>query len=146
MLVLSREAGQSISIGWPCPTLVTVFKLLHKRKSVAFLVRRPSESVPAKFDDQEVVIDLKGVCQISPGVEMELIDLRGDKARIAIIAPNKTSVHRTEVYEAIRRETRRAGNAQQDADDEGLAGSPIPRPSSPKPPTLNIRLQEPGTE
>ena len=37
-----------------------------------------------------------------------IVDIRGDKVRLGIDAPQSIPVHRQEVYEAIQRENRRA--------------------------------------
>ena len=36
--------------------------------------------------------------------EVKIVDIRGDKVRLGIIAPITVPVHRREVYDAIRRE------------------------------------------
>lgn len=41
---------------------------------------------------------------IGDDIEITIVDVRGDKVRIGINAPRHVSVHRKEVYEAIRRE------------------------------------------
>ena len=41
---------------------------------------------------------------IGDDVEITIIDVRGDKVRLGINAPREVSVHRKEVYEAIKRE------------------------------------------
>ena len=43
---------------------------------------------------------------IGDDIEITIIDIRGDKARIGIIAPLELPVHRKEVYDAIKRENR----------------------------------------
>jgi carbon storage regulator len=45
---------------------------------------------------------------IGDDIEITVIDLRGDKVRLGIKAPPQVSVHRKEVYEAIKRECRSA--------------------------------------
>jgi carbon storage regulator len=40
------------------------------------------------------------------------VDIRGDKVRLGIEAPNDIPVHRQEVYEAIKRENRKANQVQ----------------------------------
>lgn len=42
---------------------------------------------------------------IGDDIEITIVDVRGDKVRVGINAPRQVSVHRKEVYEAIRRET-----------------------------------------
>jgi carbon storage regulator len=57
-----------------------------------------------------------------------LVDVRPDGAvRLGLIAPKEMSVHRTEVYEAIRRENRR----RPDDDGDFTVGSPVPKPDKP---------------
>ncbi|MDE0888592.1 MAG: carbon storage regulator CsrA [Phycisphaerales bacterium] len=45
---------------------------------------------------------------IGDDVELTIVDIRGDKVRIGISAPSSVSVHRKEVYEAIRMENEQA--------------------------------------
>jgi carbon storage regulator len=45
---------------------------------------------------------------IGDNVVVTIVDIRGDKVRLGIEAPEEIPVHRQEVYEAIRRENRRA--------------------------------------
>ena len=46
---------------------------------------------------------------IGENVVVTIVDIRGDKVRLGIEAPSEIPVHRQEVYEAIQRENRRAG-------------------------------------
>jgi len=41
---------------------------------------------------------------IGDDVEITVVDIRGDRVRLGITAPQSVRVHRKEVYEAIRRE------------------------------------------
>ncbi len=50
--------------------------------------------------DQSIVIGDK--------VVVTIVDIRGDKVRLGIEAPEEIPVHRQEVYEAIQRENQRA--------------------------------------
>jgi carbon storage regulator len=45
---------------------------------------------------------------IGDEVELTVVDIRGDKVRIGIKAPNHVAVHRKEVYDAIRNENQQA--------------------------------------
>ena len=41
---------------------------------------------------------------IGDEIELTIVDIRGDKVRLGIKAPDHVKVHRKEIYEAIRRE------------------------------------------
>jgi carbon storage regulator len=45
---------------------------------------------------------------IGDNVVVTVVDVRGDKVKLGIEAPQDVSVHRREVYEAIRRENQQA--------------------------------------
>jgi carbon storage regulator len=45
---------------------------------------------------------------INDNVVVTIVDIRGDKVRLGIEAPQEIPVHRREVYEAIQRENLRA--------------------------------------
>jgi carbon storage regulator len=45
---------------------------------------------------------------IGDDVVVTIVDIRGDKVRLGIEAPQEIPVHRQEVYEAIKRENRKA--------------------------------------
>ncbi|MEZ6096788.1 MAG: carbon storage regulator CsrA [Pirellulaceae bacterium] len=45
---------------------------------------------------------------IGDDVMITIVDIRGDKVRLGIDAPNEIPVHRQEVYEAIKRENAKA--------------------------------------
>jgi carbon storage regulator len=49
---------------------------------------------------------------IGDNVVVTIVDIRGDKVRLGIQAPGEIPVHRQEVYEAIQRENRKAGQLQ----------------------------------
>jgi len=73
--------------------------------------------------DQSIVIGEK--------VVVTIVDIRRDKVRLGIDAPEEIPVHRREVYEAIQRENRRA--SQLDPEDLGRLGRPTATPSEAKP-------------
>jgi carbon storage regulator len=49
---------------------------------------------------------------IGDDIEVTVVDIRGDKVRLGINAPREVSVHRKEVYDAIRRENRAAAQVK----------------------------------
>ena len=46
------------------------------------------------------------------GIEVTIVDIRGDKVRLGINAPKEISVHRKEVYDAIKKENRAAAQVR----------------------------------
>jgi carbon storage regulator len=50
---------------------------------------------------------------IGDDVVVTIVDIRGDKVRLGIEAPQDIPVHRQEVYEAIQRENRKAAQMRQ---------------------------------
>ena len=60
---------------------------------------------------------------IGDDIEVTVVDIRGDKVRIGINAPKEVSVHRKEVYEAIRKENREAAQVRPE-DISGLRMNP----------------------
>ncbi len=63
---------------------------------------------------------------IGDNIEVTVVDIRGDKVRLGINAPKEISVHRKEVYEAIRRENREA--AQVKPEDVRGIDKVVPKP------------------
>ena len=47
---------------------------------------------------------------IGDKVVITIVDIRGDKVRLGIQAPEEIPVHRQEVYEAIKRDGRHSGH------------------------------------
>jgi len=66
---------------------------------------------------------------IGDDVVVTIVDIRGDKVRLGIAAPQDIPVHRQEVYEAIKRENQRAGKLEP-TDTKPIAPSSGP-PASP---------------
>ena len=60
---------------------------------------------------------------IGDDIEVTVVDIRGDKVRLGITAPREISVHRKEVYDAIRRENRAAAQVKPE-DLSGLGRLP----------------------
>ena len=64
---------------------------------------------------------------IGDDIEVTVVDIRGDKVRLGINAPKEISVHRKEVYDAIRRENRAAAQVK----PEDLSGLGKMTPKTP---------------
>ena len=45
------------------------------------------------------------VIKIGDDIEVTVVDIRGDKVRLGVHGPPGISIHRKEVYDAIKRET-----------------------------------------
>lgn len=76
---------------------------------------------------------------IGDDVVVTIVDIRGDKVRLGIDAPQSIPVHRQEVYEAIQRENRRASQTEPEATrtvapprDRGPRDASSPRDASPR--------------
>jgi carbon storage regulator len=48
---------------------------------------------------------------IGENIEITIVEIRGDKVRLGIDAPVEVSVHRKEVFDAIRLNEQKAGEA-----------------------------------
>jgi carbon storage regulator CsrA len=146
MLVLSREPGTSIFVGTADDSFViTLAKLLHGRR-VATAIRRSSHANPDQTHERIIELAADSPIDLATDIHLSLLDVRNDNARFGIDAPSKTIVHRLEVYEAIQAEMRAANRERERGPGDGTAGSPVPRPSGPKPPSLNVRLHEPRSD
>src|SRR6476659_9704033 len=66
--------------------------------------KEPSMLVLSRQRDETIMI--------GDDIEVTVVDIRGDKVRLGINAPKEISVHRKEVYEAIRRENREAAQVK----------------------------------
>jgi carbon storage regulator len=77
---------------------------------------------------------------IGDRIEVKVLEVRGDKVRLGIVAPPEVQVHRKEVYLAIQKENVEAARAESEGIDEiaGLfrerkTGKPKPSPPSAAP-------------
>jgi len=66
---------------------------------------------------------------IGDNIQITVVDIRGDKVRLGIVAPTEIPVHRKEVYEAIQRENRKAAGIT--AEDLASIGNKNNKPVSP---------------
>lgn len=63
---------------------------------------------------------------IGDDVVITIVDIRGDKVRLGIDAPQHIPVHRQEVYDAIQRENQKAAQLRP-ADTRGIGGATADR-------------------
>ena len=63
---------------------------------------------------------------IGDDVVITIVDIRGDKVRLGIDAPQNIPVHRQEVYDAIQRENQKAAQLRP-ADTRGIGGTTADR-------------------
>jgi carbon storage regulator len=81
------------------------------------LRKEPGMLVLSRQRDETIII--------GDNIEITVVDIRGDKVRLGVSAPKEISVHRKEVYDAIRRENREA--AQVKPEDLSALGKMSPR-------------------
>lgn len=60
--------------------------------------------VLSRMKDEKIIIN--------DNITIMVIDIRGDKIRLGIEAPNDVSVHRQEVYDAIKRASEKQENVE----------------------------------
>jgi len=65
---------------------------------------------------------------VGDNVQITIVDIRGDKVRMGIVAPPEISVHRKEVYDAIQRENRKAAKVSTQ-DLAEVTAPPAPPPA-----------------
>ncbi len=139
MLVLSRVLGESIYVRSQDDTcVVTLMNIFREPPAITLMVNRAFASRPGFLETRTFRLERDAIVKLNASSDIRLVDATEDKARLGINAPKESSVHRLEVYQAIARENRRARD-----EEDGPAGSGVSRPSAPKPPSLDVRLDEP---
>src|SRR6266498_995970 len=83
--------------------------------------KEPTMLVLSRQRDETIII--------GDDIEVTVVDIRGDKVRLGINAPKEISVHRKEVYDAIRRENRAAAQVRPE-DVSGLGKATPKAPES----------------
>jgi carbon storage regulator len=76
-----------IQYGWPPLAKMAGHAFLHFQRSGTVLVL-------TRLKDEEIII--------GDNIRVMVIDIRGDKVRLGITAPREISIHRKEIYEAIK--------------------------------------------
>ncbi|NQU25974.1 MAG: carbon storage regulator CsrA [Candidatus Nealsonbacteria bacterium] len=67
---------------------------------------------------------------IGDNVVVSIVDIRGDKVRLGIKAPQEIPVHRQEVFEAIKREKGQAEQSQTQAAEQPAEAGTSPSPTA----------------
>src|SRR3954454_21805027 len=80
---------------------------------------------------------------IGDDIEVTVVDIRGDKVRLGINAPKEISVHRKEVYDAIKKENKAAAEVKPE-DLSGLGGKIGPAKGQAQPPPPSQQQQSPN--
>jgi len=143
MVVFSRQPGESIVIESNGESsIVTLLNISAAQGKVVVLISSTSMDHSGRLECRKVELALDATIKVGVHSDLTLLDLRPEPAtaRLGINAPKGYTVHRMEVWEAIRPQNR---PKDKDDPDDGSAGSRIPRSPTPKPPTLDIRLDEP---
>ena len=108
-------------------------------RALIVVSRRATTGRPTCFEEvTRAWLDREQHIPVGDNVSCRLVDIRPDGVvRLGLIAPKEMSVHRTEVYDAIRRANRR----RTDDDGDFTVGSPVPGPD--KPPEGKAQAAEP---
>jgi len=105
-----------------------VVTVLHVRgDEVTLLVSHSSIEKPGVLNTWTAKLVRDASFKVGNTAEVMLVDVRGEKVRLGINASRSASVHRLS-----------GGDAE-----DGPSGSRVPRPGGPKPPSLDVRLDEP---
>ena len=108
MVVISRQTNESVMFG--DDLLVTVMQIRGTTAALrAVALRRPGAEVQGACD---YTLGRDDSRELAPGILCTVVDVRGDKVRLGFETASKISVHRKEVYDAIRRENRAAAQVK----------------------------------
>jgi carbon storage regulator len=84
-------------------------------RAAAGCCERPSETGREKREEPAMLVLSRHrdeSIMIGDDVVITVVDIRGDKVRLGIDAPQHIPVHRQEVYEAIKRENQKANQVR----------------------------------
>ncbi len=89
---------------------------------------------------------LNEAIMIGDEIEITVLEIRGDRVRIGIRAPQQVPIHRKEVYQAIREANLEAAKADAvTVNDLGELGRTLVRPPFPTPPEKSEKeFKSPG--
>ena len=86
-------------------SLLPLFSAMLLDQADFILVKVLKYVLVVKAWDRMHYLTLFSVIVIGDSIKLMVIEIRGDKVRLGIEAPRDVSVHREEVYDAIRRES-----------------------------------------
>lgn len=112
MLVMSRQRDESIFIG-------------GERTAHVVLTDDECFALGNTLDPVLAGLGRRMMTSLGP-IPIQVVDIRGDKVRLGITAPKELSVHRSEVYDAIRREQQK--NATRAGDEAAVTVRPAVDP------------------
>jgi carbon storage regulator len=111
VLIISRHVDEAIILGGDMS--VTVGEIAGDRATIRFGYKATGGRI--SFNEvREVLLRRDEICSLTKEVEVSVVDIRGDKVRIGIQGPKTMSVHRKEVYDAIRGEDEGRGDESDD--------------------------------
>jgi len=82
---------------------------LHVTQTISVRMKESSDTIKKNNKQGLLVIRCKKneSVMIGDDIEVIIVDVRGDKARIGLVAPKPVPVHRKEIYDAIQMEKTR---------------------------------------
>lgn len=104
MLVLSRQVDEAVMIG--DTIAVTVVSINPDGATLHVRYRDENQRL-----EQKLALEIDDRLEITDDIYVSVLDIRGDKIRLAVVAPKSMAVHRKEVYEAIKRDYSASGEA-----------------------------------
>ncbi len=104
MLVLSRQVDETVLIG--DAIAVTVVSINPEGATLHVRYRDKNHRL-----EQKLALEIDDRLEITDDIYVSVLDIRGDKIRLAVVAPKTMAVHRKEIYEAIKRENSAASVA-----------------------------------
>jgi sRNA-binding carbon storage regulator CsrA len=123
MLVLTRQAGQSICIGSDDAVVVTVVSIDTSSESATLDIRKELADEP-----RVVQLAIAGRVEACDSVFITLIEVRGPKIRLGIESPPGVPIFRPEIHPD---------------GGQGGDGTPARLPIGPNPSGLSVRMDIP---